>query len=371
VPESRDPEAAGGLDYPGAALATVGLGALVYGLIEAGGRGVAAARVLGALALGVVALGGFVLVEARGRAPMMPLTLFRSRDFSGANLLTLLLYAGLGGALYFLPFNLIQVQGYSATAAGAANLPFILLMFVLSRWAGGLLGRYGAKLPLTVGPAVAALGFALLARPGIGGGYWTTFFPGMLVLGFGMTIAVAPLTTTVMGAVEERHAGVASGVNNAVSRAAGLLAVALFSVVVTTAFDRDLDRRLDQIPLPPEARQAFAAERAELAGAEPPPGASAEARTALDRAVDESFLAGFRLIMLLAAGLALAGALSAAALISGKGAPIAEETGATADIVALPDAAPRGHPVPREAGLQTAVVGHLSLHAVPIVSRES
>ena len=135
--------------------------------------------------------------------------------------MTLFLYAALGGMLFFLPFNLIQVQGYSATGAGAAMVPFVLTMFFLSRWAGGLIDRFGAKLPLIVGPVIAGMGFALFALPGTeAGNYWTTFFPAIMVMSVGMTISVSPLTTAVMGAVEESRAGIASGINNAVSRTA-------------------------------------------------------------------------------------------------------------------------------------------------------
>jgi EmrB/QacA subfamily drug resistance transporter len=318
VPESRDPEAAGGLDWRGALLATLALGAIVYGLIESPRLGWGHPAVLVSLAVGVAAAIMFVYTQARGQNPMMPLGLFSSQSFSGANLLTLFLYAALAGALFFFPFNLIQVQGYSATAAGAALLPFILLLFFLSRWSGGLVDRYGAKLPLTVGPAIAAIGFALFAVPGIGGGYWTTFFPAVAVLGLGMAISVAPLTTVVMGSVGEGHAGLASGVNNAVSRVAGLLAIAVLGIFVLNAFNNSLDSRLATMELSPDVQQALDEQRIMLAGAEVPAGVSGEERAALETAISESFLAGFRLAMFIAAGLALASALTASFMIEGK-----------------------------------------------------
>ena len=319
VPESRAEDAAGPLDWSGALLVTLGLGAVVYGLIEAGSRGLADPLALGALITGSLALAGFVVVEARSPAPTVPLSLFRSSTFSGANLLTFLLYAALGGAMFFVPFDLIQVQGYSPTAAGAAFLPFIVLIFVLSRWSGGLVQRYGAKRPLVIGPLIAAVGFALYALPGIGGDYWTTFFPAMVVQGLGMAVSVAPLTTTVMGAVSSSHSGTASGINNALSRVAGLLAIALFGIILISAFGSNLDRRLDSLNLTPETRQVVSAQRNRLAAAEVPAEITGETRAAVQLAIAESFVAGFRVVVLVAAGLAVAGATSAALMIQPKG----------------------------------------------------
>ncbi len=307
VPESRNEEESQKLDLLGATLATLSLGAIVYGLIESSRLGLQSPVVIGAVSAGVVLFVVFILVEARVRQPMMPLTLFRSRNFAGANLLTLFLYASLAGTLYFMPLNLIQVQGYTATAAGAATLPFILIMFLLSRWSGGLVKRYGARLPLVVGPIVAAAGFALFLRTGVRSSYFTSFFPAIVVLGFGMAISVAPLTTTVMNSVNQSHAGIASGVNNGVSRTAGLLAVAVFGLIMFHAFNGCLEQRLSVIPLAVEVRQSLNAERLKLAAAEIPTSLDEEMRVTIKQAINECFVVGFRLVMLVGAGLALAG----------------------------------------------------------------
>ena len=317
VVETRDNEAPATMDWPGAALATGGLGLVVYALVDsadaAGGR-----RMVPLLVVGLLTLVAFVVVEARGRAPMVHLSLFRSRTFSGTNLLTLLLYAALGGAFFFLPFDLIQVHGYSPAATGAALLPFVLLVAAMSRWVGALVPRLGARPLLVVGPLVAAAGFALMARPATGGPYWTTFFPAIVVMGLGMGLTVAPLTTAVMGAVERRHAGVASGINNAVARAAGLLAIAALGVLLTKWFDATLDARLAGMTLPSADASLVALERGKLAGADLSSVMDPALREALRAALLGAYVAAFRGVMLVCAGLAAAGALVAGVLVEGK-----------------------------------------------------
>jgi EmrB/QacA subfamily drug resistance transporter len=309
VPESRNKKASHHLDWPGALLATLGLGGVTYALIEWPARASHGGHLVAAVAcLGVVALAGFVAVERRSRAPMVSLKLFRSRNFTGANLLTLFLYASLGGLLFFFPMDLIQIQHYTATAAGAAFLPFVVIMFGLSRWAGGLVARYGSRLPLTVGPLVAACGIGLFAMVPQNGSYWITFFPAVVVMGLGMTISVAPLTTTVMGAVPDSESGVASGVNNAVSRLASLLAVAAFGAVLVTVFNHSLDQHLSQLALSPDVRAMVDATRPLLA-------ASHNSDPNIQRAIVDAFLSGYRAVIWIAAGLAALSAVSAWLLI--------------------------------------------------------
>jgi len=318
VRESRDEESPARLDWPGTFLGAAGLGAVVFALIEAGQVGFAHPRVWAPGIGGVLCLAGFAWIESAVRDPMVPPRLFRSRTFSGANLLTLLLYAALGGALFFVPFHLIQIHGYTATAAGAALLPLITLIFLLSRWAGGLVDRFGSRGPLVIGPAVAALGFALLAALGTGDTYWTGYFPGLVVLGFGMAISVAPLTTTVMNAVETRQAGVASGVNNAVARTAGVLAIAVFGVLVFGRFRAGLADRVVEIGTTPAIETFVQDAGTHIAAAGVPADLPASTATALREAVDDAFTTAFRLAMLAAAILAVLAAASAGLLIEGS-----------------------------------------------------
>jgi EmrB/QacA subfamily drug resistance transporter len=301
VPESKAAGPPKRFDWLGGLLAALSFGGIVFALIES----VPAAGLVG----GVLLLTLFYW-EARSSSPMIPLRLFRSRDFSGANLLTLFLYSALSGVLFFFPLDLIQVQGYSATAAGAALLPFIVLMFLLSRWSGGLLDRYGGRTPLIIGPVISALGFALFARAGIRAPYWTTFFPATLILGLGMATSVAPLTTTVMNSVEQSFVGAASGINNAVSRVAGLLAVAAFGALLTGIFQNTLERKLNSLDIPAPEKAHIKAQRSKLA--------AARTRDIRGRqAIDEAFVSGYQAVLWSAVGLALASSLSAAMLVSG------------------------------------------------------
>ena len=315
VPESRDKDVRGSLDLAGAALATAGLGGITYALIESSRVGFSNPIVLSCLIGGLVTLGLFVFVESRVKSPMVPLGLFRSRNFTGANLLTLFLYAALSGTFFFFTLNLIQVQGYSATAAGSALLPFVVIMFSLSRWSGGLVDRFGPKWPLTIGPIVVAVGFILFALPGVNSNYWKSYFPAVIVLGLGMATSVAPLTTTVMGSVDSDQAGVGSGINNAVSRAAGLMAIAVFGVVMLLSFGQELAHQVTSVPMSEGVRTSFEKEFVQLGGMKPPGSLPPESTERVQIAIKSAFVSSFRLIMFVSAALALASALSSWLLI--------------------------------------------------------
>jgi EmrB/QacA subfamily drug resistance transporter len=309
IPESRIASARR-IDWSGALLATLGLGGLVAGFMESVTLGWRNPLVFGSVILGVACLIALVVVEGIVTSPMLPLALFKSRSFTGANLLTLFLYAATGIFFFLFPLNLIQVQDYSATAAGAAILPLILLIFVLSRWSGGLVARYGPRIPLIAGPLIVSLGFALFAVPSVGESYWRAFFPAIIVLGFGMAVTIAPLTTVVMNSVSKDRVGSASGINNAVARVAGVLAIAIFGIVMVKAFAVELDHGVAHLSLPPTVLAELHAENIKLAGLQVPPGLAPSTTAAISASVKQAFVFGFRIVILACAALSL---LSAAA----------------------------------------------------------
>jgi EmrB/QacA subfamily drug resistance transporter len=315
LPESRSSNIR--IDWMGALFATLGLGGVVTGFVESGALGWKHPFVIGSLSVGFACLVVFKLLESRTASPMVPVDLFRSVTFNAANLLTFFLYAALGIFFFLFPMDLIQVQEYSVVETGAATLPFIVLMFVLSRWSGGLVNRYGPRAPLVVGPVITALGFVLFAVTSRGGSYWKTFFPAIVVLGFGMAVTVAPLTTVVMNSAGEDRAGAASGINNAVARVAGVLAIAVLGTVMVSAFAHRLNQRLMTLSLPADVLYAIQAEEIKLAGLKLPPEIDANTRITVIPTVRDSFVFGFRSVMLICAALSTAGATIAAKSIPG------------------------------------------------------
>ena len=309
--ESKDPSRTHHIDWIGATLAVIGLGGIVLGLLEWPAIGASRAMVIGSSLIGLAALVAFLFVEHREKSPMMPLHLFASRSFSLANLLTLLLYGALGIVFFLVPLLLIQVEGYTATEAGAAFLPFPIIMFALSRWSGGLVNRVGPRVPLTVGPFLSAVGFALLARVDIGSSYWSALFPAVVVLGLGMAITVAPLTTTVMTAVRSDHAGVASGINNTVARVAGLLAIAVFGVVLSREFNAAMKPELARTALSAAERAEVDKELEKMAGADLSRLSTDESRRrAIESEIHKSFVHGFKVVVLQAAAITLLSAFA-------------------------------------------------------------
>jgi EmrB/QacA subfamily drug resistance transporter len=316
VPNSHKLDAPQQLDWPGALSAAAGLAALTYGLTQASARGFTDPLVLCGIVTGVLVLAAFVMIEANSRHPMMPLDVFRSRDFTGANLVTLLLYFGLGGVLFFLPFTLIRAHNYTATEAGAALLPVPVIIGLLSRFTGGLTSRFGSRVLLSAGPGVTGIGLVMLALPFVRGSYWAGFLPALAVLGLGMTITVAPLTTTVMSSVPGDRAGVASGINNAVARVASLLAIAVFGIVFVWSHHAALSARLDELHVPQGARQTGqllepdAQEAGAAAGdAHTPP------QTLVAQAEADAIVDALRAVALVSAACAFAGAGLALATI--------------------------------------------------------
>lgn len=308
VPESKDEEASGHLDWIGASLATLGLGGITFGLIESSNYGMGSPIVLFAIGLGVASLVAFVYSQSKIAHPMIPLSLFRSSNFSGANLITLLLYGAFSVTLFFMPFNLIQIQGYSPLEAGASLLPISIILGAFSGWAGGLVSRYGAKLPLIIGPLIVAVAFLYITQIGIGGSYWTTIFPAVIIMAIGLTIVFAPLSTTVMSSAPMRLSGTASGVNNALISTANVLFVSLLGVVALHSFSAAVDRRIEPLELSPMIRAQVAEQAVKLANASAPNSLNASQKAAVNNIFDLAFIDAFRVLMLFCAGLSVASA---------------------------------------------------------------
>jgi EmrB/QacA subfamily drug resistance transporter len=232
VPETRDADMPPGIDFSGAVLGALGLAGVIYALTEAGNRGWTAPVVIVTGLIGIVALATFVFVEARSPHPMLPLDIFKSRQFTAANVVTFLVYGALGGALFLLPIELQRAAGFSPLEAGLALFPLTIIMLLNSARAGRLAQRIGPRLPMTIGPIVAGAGLVLLMRVGTNASYVVDVLPGVAIFAFGMSLTVAPLTATVLAAASEKRAGVASAVNNEVARVAGLIAVAALPIAV-------------------------------------------------------------------------------------------------------------------------------------------
>jgi EmrB/QacA subfamily drug resistance transporter len=328
VPETRDEEQKPGIDWAGAALVTLGLAGLAYGFTAAPALGFAHPRIYGVLAGGLAALIGFVVVERFQRYPMLPLGLFRSRTFSGVNLLTFFLYGGLYGYLVFFTLNLIQGQGYRESVAGFAILPFILLLAAISRWSGKLADRFGPRLPLILGPSLVAVSFLLHSLIGQTSGpqdYWVTFFPAVAVAGIGMGFTVAPLTTTVMSSVSDRHAGTASGINNATSRIAAVLAVAVLGSVALFHFGAEVRLRAEPLGLAAAVTADLQTEAARLGEASVPTRVTSEQRQEVDMVLRGAFVDTYRLMMLLCMALAAISAVLSALMVGKRRAQPAGE----------------------------------------------
>ena len=302
VGESSDENAPKQMDWLGAALSTLGFGGITYALILSSSTGWTP-RVNAALFAGFALLAYFVVHEHRVRNPLAPPKIFRSRTFAVINLSTLFLYGALGAMFYQMPFVMIQAHGYTALQTAFATLPLGICLIVLSRIAPALAARFGVRTVLAWGPVIAAAGYLLLALLEPAPSYWLGFFPGILALGIGMGVTVAPLTTTVINAVDSEHVGIASGINNAVSRIAGLLAIAVFTMVVAIVYNASMTRSLDAMHATPSMRGAVSAQRDRLGGAH-------FNVPALQRASIDAFEHGYRGVALGCAILAVLAALA-------------------------------------------------------------
>ncbi|MBS1662000.1 MAG: MFS transporter [Bacteroidetes bacterium] len=311
VNESRSDSTGRNIDFPGAITIALGLAALTFGFLRIPALGFNHWQIYLTLSLGIILLIAFIILEKKSPHPMMPLHLFSNPSFSGANLLTFFLYAGLGAGMLFLSLDMVQAQGYSQLQSGLTFLPFTLMMIFIARPAGSLADKFGSRLLLTIGPATAGLGLLLLSFVGSTNGahdYWTTFFPGILLFGLGMSFTVAPLTTTVMRSVSDQFSGTASGVNNAVSRVGGVFANAIFGALAVLIFSSNLQKSL---PANIESRPALLQQAANLGNAAPPSSLSPQIQALAKQSYHTAFISTCQTLLLIAAILAFLGAAMA------------------------------------------------------------
>jgi EmrB/QacA subfamily drug resistance transporter len=345
IPHTASQQPGAKVDFLGAGLCAVGLGGLVYALIEQPRYGWGDPHVAITGIVGVLSLVLFIVHERRTSYPMMPLDLFRSRNFAIGNLATLTMYAGLGGVLFFVALYLQQVAGYSALEAGAAFLPLTAMMFTLSRRWGRLADRYGPRWFMGIGPLIGGAGLLLLVRLDAHADYFTQLLPALVVFAFGLSMTVAPLTSTVLSAVDEKHSGVASGVNNAIARIAGLLAIAVLGAVVASRFTTVVDEKLGDRPLPPAARAAVAEAKQRSLSTAPADRVPPPERATVKRALEDASESAFHLGLALGAALVFSGGVVSLVGIQNprRSVPCADcpggaLVGASEDLARLPEA---------------------------------
>lgn len=321
VSETKDEGSDQTLDFPGAVAIALGLALLTFGFLRAPAVGWGNWQVYITLTVGILLLIAFTIIEKVSKHPMMPLQLFTNPTFTGANLLTLFLYAGLGAGMLFMSLNMVQVQGYSQLQSGLTFLPFTIMMISLARFAGGLADKFGPRMLLICGPATAGVGLLMLSfikQSNGPGDYWTTFFPGVIVFGLGVSFTVAPLTAAVMGSVSDHFSGTASGVNNAMSRIAGVFANAIFGALAVLFFSGALQPKLQDINLSTQQKQEIMAQSANLGNAHVPNDITTDEQ-AMKKMFHESFISAYSKIMRTSAGLAFLGALMGAVFIKKSG----------------------------------------------------
>ncbi|HSG31109.1 MAG TPA: MFS transporter [Thermodesulfobacteriota bacterium] len=306
VPEIKNTEQKSKLDLVGGLLITLSLGCIVFGLVESSNHGFSNPFILPSIIIGIIFFGVFIYHEKKVENPLVPLDLFKSTVFTGGNIVTFFLYSALSGAIFFVPFNLVQIQGYSATQAGAAFLPLLIILFLLSRWSGSIVDKYGAKPPLVIGPIISAVGYLMLTEIDMSiSNYWNSFLPAMIVLGLGMSATIAPLTTAVMNAANVEHSGVASGINNSVGRIAGVLSIAVLGLFMFTTFSGNINKELQTSSLPAEIKESIANQTTKLAAMSISDELDENTRSQIKQIINKSYNSSFILIMYLITGLAL------------------------------------------------------------------